>query len=71
MPNVSFIGRKTHRDPAGSQTWDLVNTSQMLLSLSHALDWTHSRGEEASLATVRLEALVTSAVRYTAYIICK
>ena len=51
------------RDPAASQTWDLVYTSQMLLPLSH---WTHGGGVEASLATARLEASVTSAVGYTA-----
>ena len=39
------------RDPAWSRTWDLMNTSQMLLPVRH---WTCSR---AVLATARLEPL--------------
>ena len=34
------------QDPAGTQTRDLPNTSQMILPLCH---WTHSKGAEASL----------------------
>ena len=46
--------RKVHRDPAENRTQDLLNTSWILLPLSH---WTHGRGVEASLLiAVRLEA---------------
>ena len=62
MPDVSFSGKE--KRSSWESTWDLVNTSQMFLPLSH---WTHGGGVEASLATARLEAWVTSAVRYTAY----
>ena len=61
----ALVGRRIHREPASSRTWDLVNSSQMLLPLSC---WTHGGVVEASLATARLDrGLVTSAVGYTAY----
>ena len=54
------MGKKIHRDPARSQTWNLVNTSQMLSPLSH---WTHDGEVEAGgLNDFRL------AVGYTAEI---
>ena len=46
-----------------------MNTSQMLLPLSHLplSHWTHGGEVEASLATTRLVASVTSAIGYTTY----
>ena len=63
MPNVSLSG-KGKRSSWESNLGPCECSSQMLLPLSY---WTHGRGVEASLATARLEASVTSAVGYTAY----
>ena len=48
MPNVGFKGEEISQIQTGSQTWDLVNTSRMLLPTSHL---TCGRGVEADFIT--------------------